>query len=124
MFLDNLTPNQLNLIGFISVSIATLMLILTIVLPFLIERQKTNDFTQKCSPKTGNAEIWANFPGELHSVLNHNYEVFSYSQNDSSKPYEIKSAANFSITEEVKYKNITEKDNIIYFNANRTYTHF
>ena len=123
MFLDNLTTNQLNLIGFISVSIATLMLILTIVLPFLIERQKTNDFTQKCAPKTDNTEIWAKFPGELHSTLNHNYEVFSYSQNDTSKAYEIKSVSNFSIKEEVKYQNITEKDDTIYFNANRTYTY-
>lgn len=125
MFIDKLSSKQLNIIGITSASIALLMLILTIVLPNLIKTKKNNDYVNKSIPKTDNTDIWASFPGEINTTLKHNYEVFGYTQKDSSKAYSFKPITNFSILEEVKYQNFTEdkENNTIFFNANRTYAY-
>ena len=52
---------QLHCLGIISIAIATLMLILVIVLPIMLKRKKTNDFTQKSFPTINNTNLWAKF---------------------------------------------------------------
>ena len=78
MFLDRLTVKQLNAILIISIIIATLSLVLTISLPFIIKTKKTNDFTQKCTPSLENTDLWAKFPGQLQTTIIHNYSFYNY----------------------------------------------
>ena len=127
--MDRLSKNHLNCIGIISICIATLMLILVIVLPIMLKKKKTNDFTKKCSPTVNNTNLWAKFPGDLNSTLTHKYEVFNYkinSQNNLGESKEIEVQSDFSILENIAYTNFKEKDNgdNIYFNANRTYKYY
>ena len=127
MFMDKLSNNHLNCIGIISVTIATIMLILVIVLPIMLKTKQRNDFTKKSSPSLDNIDLWAKFPGDINSTLIHNYGIFNYKLNpesDIKKPYQIEIKSNFSIKEEVSYKNFfnDEKENTIYFYTNRTYT--
>ena len=102
------------------------MLILVIVLPIMIKKKKTNDFTQKCSPTLNNTNLWAKFPGDLKSTLTHKYEVFNYKTNSQNDSKEIEVESNFTILENISYSNFTqdEKGENIYFNANRTYQYY
>lgn len=124
--MERLSKEQLNCIGIICVSIATLMLILVIVLPIMLKTKKTNDFTQKSTPSLNNTDLWAKFPGDIHSNLTHSYYIFDYKltqNNDLKKSYKIEEKTEFSITEEISYDNFfnDEAEDIIYFNTNRTY---
>lgn len=118
MFLDKLTVKQLNAIAIISIVIATLSLVLTIVLPFIIKTKKTNDFTQKCSPSLENTDLWAKFPGQLQTTITHNYSFYDFNNKDSGEL-----TSNISIREEISYSNFVqnETENTIYFDTNRTY---
>ena len=116
MFLDKLTVKQLNAIAIISIVIATLSLVLTIVLPFIIKTKKTNDFTQKCSPSLENTDLWAKFPGQLQTTITHNYSFYDFNNKDSGEL-----TSNISIREEISYSNFVqnETENTIYFDTNR-----
>lgn len=127
--MDRLSKNQLNCIGIISICIGTLMLILVIVLPIMLKNKKTNDFTQKCSPTVNNTNLWAKFPGDLNSTITHKYEIFNYktnSQNNLGDSNEIEVKSDFTILENISYSNFKEdeKEENIYFNANRTYQYY
>ena len=113
---------QLHCLGIISIAIATLMLILVIVLPIMLKRKKTNDFTQKSFPTINNTNLWAKSPGDLNSTLTHKYDFFEYKAN-SGNSLQIELKSNFSIREEVAYSNFVENkaEDTIYFNTNRTY---
>ena len=126
MFIDRLSKNQLNVITIVSFSLATLMLILVIVLPIMLKTKKINDFTQKTSPTLDNINLWATFPGDLHSTLIHQYEIYNYTVVESNGPiksYDYNVNSTFSIKEEVKYQNFSQTENTIYFNANKIYTY-
>ena len=126
MFIDRLSKNQLNVITIVSFSLATLMLILVIVLPIMLKTKKINDFTQKTSPTLDNINLWATFPGDLHSTLIHKYEIYNYTVVESNGPiksYDYNVNSTFSIQEEVKYQNFSQTENTIYFNANKIYTY-
>lgn len=120
MFLDKLTAKQLNAIAIISIVIATLTLVLTISLPFIIKTKKTNDFTQKCSPTLENTNLWAKFPGQLQTTITHNYSFYDFKNKDAGE-----GTLNFSITEEISYSNFVQNtsENTIYFDTNRTYNY-
>ena len=92
----------------------------------MLKTKKTNDFTQKTSPTLDNTNLWATFPGDLHSSLTHKYEIYNYTVVESNGPiksYDYNVKSNFSIKEEVKYQNFSQNENTIYFNANKTYTY-
>ena len=120
MFLDNLTAKQLNAILIISIVIATLSLVLTISLPFIIKTKKTNDFTQKCSPSLENTDLWAKFPGQLQTTIIHNYSFYNFNNKDEGEL-----TSNISLIEEVSYSNFIQNssENTIYFDTNRTYNY-
>ena len=119
MFIEKLSKNQLNIIGVLSISIATIFLVLVIVIPIFLKRQMTNNYIQKCNPTINNTKLWASFPGELDSNLSHHFSFFNYQRN--GEEYKINLHKNISIKEEVNYTNFTKDENNIYFLNNRSY---
>jgi len=94
----------------------TLMLIiLVIVLPIVRKSNAMDDSSSKSIPRLDNTNLWAHFPGELSSTINHKFQVVEYSDNLNTAT--IKDS--IDLTEEVKYDNFnySESEDKMYFDA-------
>lgn len=94
----------------------TLMLIiLVIVLPIVRKSNAMDDSSSKSVPRLDNTNLWAHFPGELSSTINHKFQVVEYSDNLNKAT--IKDS--IDLIEEVKYDNFnySESEDKMYFDA-------
>ena len=120
MFLDNLSKKTLNIIGIVSVLLATVLIIVVIVVPILLKRILKKDYIEKCNPSMNNTNIWASFPGELKSKLLHTFAFVNY-ENEENNEYKVNYKTTITFEEQVKYTNFSKEDNTIYFLNNRSY---
>ena len=91
------------------------LIILVIVLPIVRKSNAMDDSSSKSIPRLDNTNLWAHFPGELSSTINHKFQVVEYSDNLNKTT--IKDS--IDLTEEVKYDNFnySESEDKMYFDA-------
>jgi len=92
-----------------------MLIILVIVLPIVRKSNAMDDSSSKSIPRLDNTNLWAHFPGELSSTINHKFQVVEYSDNLNTAT--IKDS--IDLTEEVKYDNFnySESEDKMYFDA-------
>jgi len=103
------------ILGILFTVLTLLLIILVIVLPLVRKSNAMDDSSKKSTPNLNNVNLWAHFPGELSSTINHKFQVVEYSDNLNNSA--IKDS--IDLIEEVKYDNFnySESEDKMYFDA-------
>ena len=122
--LDKIPKKTCKIIGIVTITIASLFVLLVVVVPILGRKWYVSDYIIKSNPTMENTNLWAKFPGDLRAVHNHNFIFFDYDKDKTANKTVIKKYKSITVDEKIAYSQFKEVDNgkkIFFFN-NRTFS--
>ena len=108
------------------ISIASLFVLLIVVVPILARKSFSSEYIIKSNPSMENTNLWAKFPGDLKSVLTHNFIFFDYDkvQEENTTKNVLLMSENITLDENIAYSEFKQGDDgkSIFFSNNRNYS--
>ena len=94
------------------ISIASLFVLLIVVVPILARKSFSSEYIIKSNPSMENTNLWAKFPGDLKSVLTHNFIFFDYDkvQEENTTKNVLLLSENITLDENIAYSEFKQGD--------------
>ena len=122
--LNKISKKTCRIIGIVTISIASLFVLLVVIIPILGRKWYVSDYIIKSNPTMENTNLWAKIPGDLKSVHNHNFIFFEYDKNRTTNKTNVKIYKNITLDENITYSEFKQGDDgkSIFFFNNRTFS--
>ena len=122
--LNKISKKTCRIIGIVTISIASVFVLLVVIIPILGRKWYVSDYIIKSNPTMENTNLWAKFPGDLKSVHNHNFIFFEYDKNRTTNKTNVKIYKNITLDENITYSEFKQGDDgkSIFFFNNRTFS--
>ena len=120
--LKKISKKTCKIIGIVTITIASLFVLLVVIVPILGRKAYSTDYIIKSNPAMDNTNLWAKFPGDLKSTLKHNFIFFDYDQ--KSNKTSLRVYKNITLDENIAYSQFKQGEDgkSIYFFNNRTFS--
>ena len=112
------------IIGIVTITIASLFVLLVVVVPILARKSFASGYIEKSNPTKDNTNLWGKFPGDLKTTLTHNFTFFDYDAAKEENKYNIFVKKSIILDGSINYDKFKEDQETksIFFYNNRTYT--
>ena len=122
--LNKISKKTCRIIGIVTISIASVFVLLVVIIPILGRKWYVSDYIIKSNPTMENTNLWAKIPGDLKSVHNHNFIFFEYDKNRTTNKTNVKIYKNITLDENITYSEFKQGDDgkSIFFFNNRTFS--
>ena len=108
--LNKISKKTCRIIGIVTISIASVFVLLVVIIPILGRKWYVSDYIIKSNPTMENTNLWAKFPGDLKSVHNHNFIFFEYDKNRTTNKTNVKIYKNITLDENITYSEFKQGD--------------
>ena len=103
--------------------LSVLFLLIAIFVPMILKAKKKQTSRNKSTPHSDNIKLWAKFPGDLETQLNHTFQFFDYSKVNISNDGIPLSNSKIILNELIDYNitNYDDKKDVIFFDSKKIY---
>ena len=101
--------------------LSVLFLLIAIFVPMILKAKKKQTSRNKSTPHSDNIKLWAKFPGDLETQLNHTFQFFDYSKVNISNDGIPLSNSKIILNELIDYNitNYDDKKDVIFFDSKK-----